>query len=202
MDRWIIEIVERGGYLGIALLMALENVVPPVPSELIMGLGGILVARGAMEFWPLLIVGTTGTTIGNYFWFWVGQRFGYNRLQPLISRWGRWLTVEWEDVERAGGFLRHHGHWVVFVLRFSPVLRTMISLPAGMMQMPLGKFLAFTFFGSAIWNAFLIIGARYLAPYIEQYDGAMSWVIIGSVVLGVLFYLYRVLTWKPRPRRD
>jgi len=202
MDQWIIEIVERGGDLGIALLMALENVIPPIPSELIMGLGGILVARGAMEFWPLLVVGTLGTTAGNYVWFWIGHSFGYNRLHPLIDRWGRWLTLEWEDIERASSFFRRYGHWVVFALRFSPFLRTMISLPAGLMRMPVGKFLIFTFAGSAIWNAILILGGRYLAAYIERYEGAMTWVIVGSVALGVLVYLYRVLTWKPRAERD
>jgi len=201
MDQWIIEIVERGGYLGIALLMALENIVPPIPSELIMGLGGVLVARGAMDFWPLLIVGTLGTTVGNYVWFWIGHRFGYHRLEPVISRWGRWLTLEWEDIERAGTFFRRHGHWVVFALRFSPFLRTMISLPAGLMRMPVGKFLIFTFAGSAIWNAVLILGGRYLAAYIERYEGVMTWVILGSVALGVLVYLYRVVTWKPRAER-
>ncbi|KHL25921.1 alkaline phosphatase [Croceibacterium mercuriale] len=202
MDQWIIEIVDRGGYIGIALLMALENIIPPIPSELIMGLGGILVARGAMDFWPLLVVGTLGTTVGNYVWFWIGHRFGYNRLEPVVSRWGRWLTLEWEDIEHASRFFRRHGHWVVFCLRFSPVLRTMISLPAGLMQMPVGKFLIFTFAGSAVWNAILILGGRYLAPIIEQYEGAMTWVIVGSVALGVAIYLYRVLTWKPRAERD
>ncbi|WP_347303956.1 DedA family protein [Croceibacterium sp. TMG7-5b_MA50] len=202
MDQWIIEIVGRGGYLGIALLMALENIIPPIPSELIMGLGGILVARGVMEFWPLLLVGTLGTTAGNYVWFWIGHRFGYARLQPLIARWGRWLTLEWEDVERTSRFFRKHGHWVVFALRFSPFLRTMISLPAGLLQMPAGKFLLFTFAGSAIWNAILILGGRYLSRYIEQYEGAMTWVIVGSVAFGVLLYLYRVLTWKPRAERS
>lgn len=200
MDDLILQTIERGGYLGIALLMALENIFPPIPSELIMGLGGVMVARGVMDFWPLLAVATLGTTVGNYVWFWIGNRYGYRRLAPFVERWGRWLTLDWEDIERASRFFKLYGQWVVFGLRFSPLLRTMISLPAGLMQMSLWKFLVFTFLGSAIWNAVLILGGRWLAPYIAQYEGAMTWIILGTVVLTLVGYLYRVVTWKPRQR--
>jgi len=201
MDDLILQAIERGGYLGIALLMALENIFPPIPSELIMGLGGIMIARGVMEFWPLLIVGTIGTTAGNYVWFWVGHRFGYRRLEPFIARWGRWLTLDWEDVETASRFFHRYGQWVVFFLRFSPFLRTMISLPAGLLQMPLGRFLIFTFLGSAIWNALLILGGQWLAPYIQEYESAMPWVVAGTIGLALVGYVWRVMTWKPRDRR-
>lgn len=201
MDELILDAIEQGGYLGIALLMVLENIFPPIPSELIMGLGGIMVARGTMDFWPLLVIGTLGTTAGNYVWFWAGNRFGYRRLAPFIERWGRWLTLDWEHIEQASRFFKRHGQWVVFVLRFSPFLRTMISLPAGLMHMPVGKFLIFTFLGSAIWNALLILGGAWLAPYIEQYEGAMTWIILGTVALAVVGYVWRVITWTPRDRR-
>jgi len=201
MDELILQTVQRGGYLGIALLMALENIFPPIPSELIMGLGGVMVARGVMSFWPLLLVGTIGTTAGNYVWFWLGSRFGYHRLEPFIERWGRWLTLDWEHVEQASRFFRRHGHWVVFFLRFSPFFRTMISLPAGLLHMPVGKFLIFTFLGSAIWNAVLILGGQWLAPVIEKYEGVMTWVILGTIALAIIGYLWRVFTWKPRARR-
>ncbi len=198
MDELILDIVERGGYLGIALLMALENIFPPIPSELIMGLGGVLVARGAMDFWPLLLVGTLGTTVGNYVWFWIGNRYGYERLEPLVERWGRWLTLDWEHVEQASRFFQRYGQWLVFALRFSPFLRTMISLPAGLMHMSVWRFLIFTFLGSAIWNTLLILGAAWLARYIEQYEGLMGWIIVGSIVLFVIGYIWRVITWSPR----
>ena len=141
----MIRLIEQGGYWGIGFLMAIENVFPPIPSELIMGLGGIAVARGSMSFWPLLAVGTIGSTLGNYVWFLIGDRLGYERLRPFVRRWGRWLTMEWRDVERAAAFFRRRGQWIVFALRFSPFLRTMISLPAGLTHMKHWKFLAFTF---------------------------------------------------------
>jgi membrane protein DedA with SNARE-associated domain len=201
MDELIIRTIEQAGYWGIFFLMALENIVPPVPSELIMGLGGVLVARGSMEFWPLLAIGTLGTTAGNYFWYWLGDKFGYQRLEPFINRWGRWLTVDWVNIEKASHFFRKHGHWVIFFLRFSPFLRTIISLPAGLTHMPLGKFLAYTFAGSAIWNALLIMGGQWLGRYLAESQDILSWIIIGTVVLSVLGYLWRLMTWTPRDRR-
>lgn len=198
MNEFIIRVIEQGGYWGIAFLMVIENVFPPIPSELIMGLGGVAVARGTMQFWPLLIAGTVGSTLGNYFWFLAGDKWGYRRLQPLIDRWGRWLTVEWEDIERATDFFRRHGQWVVFFLRFSPFLRTMISLPAGLAHMSHVRFLTYTFFGAGIWNVLLIWGGRWLGRYFEQSQEWLDWLVIGAIVLGLAAYGWRVATWKPR----
>ncbi len=198
MHGFIIEAIARGGYLGIFLLMALENVFPPVPSEVIMGVGGVLVARGTMQFWPLLIIGTLGTVAGNYAWYWVGDRWGYERTRPFIDRWGRWLTIDWDHMERASRFFQRHGQWVVFFLRVSPFMRTMISLPAGLAHMPLGRFLLFTFAGSLIWNALLILGGSMLAQFFAESGDVLSWVVAGLIALAILGYLWRVATWKPR----
>lgn len=198
MNEFIVQLIEQGGYWGIFALMVIENVFPPIPSELIMGLGGVAVARGTMSFWPLLLVGTAGSTLGNYVWFLAGHRLGYQRLEPLVSRWGRWLTLEWSDVERATGFFRSHGQWIVFALRFSPLLRTMISLPAGLAHMRHGRFLLFTFAGSAVWNAALIGGGQWLASYIAESGVIMDWIIGAMLGLALLGYLWRVITWKPK----
>lgn len=198
MNSWIVHLIEQGGYLGIFLLMVLENVFPPIPSELIMGLGGIAVARGTMAFWPLLLVGTFGSTIGNYAWFLAGDRFGYARLEPIVARWGRWLTMEWDDVEQATRFFQRHGQWVVFAMRFSPFLRTMISLPAGLAHMRHGRFLVFTFAGAAVWNTLLIHGGRLIEHHLATFEGAIGYAIIGMTGLGVAWYVWRVINWRPR----
>ena len=202
MDEWIIDTIAAGGYWGIFALMVLENVVPPVPSELIMGIGGVLVARGQMEFWPLLLIATAGTVTGNYAWYWLGDAWGFRRLEPIVESWGRWLTLEWEDIARAQVFLHRHGHWVVFALRFSPFLRTIISLPAGLAHMPRGKFLAFTFAGSLIWNGALIAGGQVLGRWLEGSQDVLGWIVLGTAGLGLVAYGWRVLTWKPRAERD
>ena len=198
MQDFIIEAIARGGYLGIFLLMVIENVFPPIPSEVIMGIGGVLVGRGQMEFWPLLAVGVAGTTAGNYVWYWIGDKWGYKRLEPIVEKHGRWLTLDWEHIEKGSQFFRSHGQWVVFFLRFSPFLRTIISLPAGLSHMSLWRFLLFTAAGATVWNALLIEGGRRLAPMIERYETIASWVMSGLFVLILGFYLYRVMTWKPR----
>jgi len=202
MTEWILRLIEGGGYWGIAFLMFIENVIPPIPSEVIMGLGGIAVARGSMEFWPLLIVGTLGSTLGNYVWFLAGDRLGYRRLRPFVDRYGRWLTMEWEDIERATGFIQRHGQWMVFVLRFSPLLRTIISLPAGLAHMPHGRFLLFTFGGAAVWNAVLIGGGSWLSRYLEEAQGILNWIVAGSLVLALAGYAWRVFTWHRRETGD
>ena len=201
MHEFIIEAIARGGYLGIFVLMALENIFPPVPSEVIMGVGGLLIARGEMTFWPLLIAGTLGTVAGNYAWYWIGDKWGYERTRPFIDRWGRWLTIDWEHMEAATRFSQRHGQWVVFFLRFSPFLRTMISLPAGLAHMPVGRFLLFTAAGAAIWNVLLILGGKALAAWLADYEGMMGWIIAGLVVMAVGAYIWRVATWKPRHMR-
>ena len=197
MDEWIISLIEQGGYWGIGFLMAIENIFPPIPSEVIMGLGGIAVARGSMTFWPLLLAGTIGSTLGNYVWFLIGDRLGYRRLRPFVARWGRWLTMEWRDVERAAMFFRSHGQWIVFALRFSPLLRTMISLPAGLSHMKHWKFLVFTFAGAAVWNAALIHAGKWVSQYMQEAQHILGWVIVGTVVLAVASYVWRVVRWKP-----
>lgn len=196
MADWIIHLIEQGGYWGIALLMFIENVFPPIPSELIMGAGGIAVARGTMTFWPLLIAGTIGSTLGNYAWFLLGDRWGYHRLEPFVARWGRWLTMRWSDVEDASAFFQRHGQWVVFLMRFSPFLRTMISLPAGLSQMKHWKFLVFTFAGAAVWNTLLIYGGKWLAAYFDAMHEVASGVIIGLAVVAVAAWLWRVWRWQ------
>lgn len=201
MTDFILEWIARGGYWGIVFLMALENIVPPVPSEVIMGLGGMAVARGHMTLWGLIAAGTAGTVAGNYFWYAIGRRFGYRGLKPFVDRWGRWLTVEWEDVEAITRFFHDRGGWVVFVFRFMPTFRTMVSLPAGMSAMPLGRFLLWTAAGSAIWNSALAAAGLILDQRFTELDRYVGPAAAAITVGIVLFYVYRVLTWRPRERR-
>ncbi|SLJ88115.1 DedA family protein [Novosphingobium mathurense] len=202
MDDWVIHLIEGGGYWGIALLMMIENLVPPIPSELIMGVAGIALARGTMAFLPVLAAGTLGCTLGNYMLFLAADRLGYERLHPVVERWGRWLTMEWHDVERAGRFFRRHGHWIVFVTRFMPMFRTMISIPAGLSHMGHVPFLLYTAAGAAVWNTLLLMGGRWLGHRFEQ---AGEWISWGTLALGVAmlaWYVWRVARWTPTAPKD
>ena len=201
MTDLILTLITCGGYLGIAFLMMLENVFPPIPSEVIMGLGGMAVGRGEMVFGWLVLAGTVGTVVGNYPWYWLGRRYDYKGLKPFVDRHGRWLTVEWEDVEKITGFFHARGWWVVFVFRFMPTFRTLVSLPAGMGRMPHWRFILATAGGSAIWNCVLAGAGVVLDRNFEQLDRYVGPVAIALMAAGVGFYLYRVATWKPRAQR-
>ena len=197
MTDFILNAIAQAGYLGIFLLMALENIVPPIPSEVIMGLGGMAVARGDMALVPLVLVGTAGTTVGNCFWYWLGRGIGYERFRPFVERYGRWLTLDWPGVERLHRFFVKQGGWVIFVFRFMPAFRTIVSLPAGMVRMPLPKFLLFTFVGSTIWNAILAWAGLYFGEKFGELHRYVGPATIAVFVLMGVGYLWRVLTWRP-----
>jgi membrane protein DedA with SNARE-associated domain len=197
MTDFLLELLDKGGYLGIFFLMMAENVFPPIPSEVIMGGAGLLVAKGQMTFGTVWIVATAGTVAGNLFWYWIGVRWSEEQLKRIIDRWGRWLTFEWDEFLSARNTFRKYGDWIVFLLRFSPLLRTIVSLPAGLAQMKLWRFVLFTALGSAIWNGILIFGGSALEPLVERFEKVAGYGVVAVVLGGVAVYLYRVVTWKP-----
>jgi membrane protein DedA with SNARE-associated domain len=195
---WVVSLIDAGGYWGIALLMVLENVFPPIPSELIMGIGGIRVGQGRMEMVPLLFAGTAGSTIGNYVWYLLGRALGFQRLRPLVRRFGRILTLEWRDVRRINTLFRRYGPGIVFVFRFMPAFRTMVSLPAGLFRMGHIRFLLWTAAGALIWNLVLVVGGWWLGSRITHIDRYLGPVTTACVVLMGVIYVWRLLTWRPR----
>lgn len=200
MSDWVVHLIDAGGYWGIALLMVLENVFPPIPSELIMGIGGIRVGQGKMDMVPLLAAGTIGTTIGNLFWYYLGLCLGYARLRPLVERYGRWATLRWREVEWLERIFLRHGDKIVFIFRFMPVFRTIVSLPAGLFAMPFWRFVIWTTGGALIWNVILVgagyyLGARFAR--IDDYLGPLTNIAVAFLVVG---YLWRLFTWKAEPR--
>ncbi len=197
MDEWVISLIEGGGYWGILLLMALENIVPPIPSELIMGVAGIAMAHGRMDFAPVLLAGTLGSTLGNYVLFLMADCLGYERLKPFVDRWGRWLTMEWRDIERAGQFFRRHGRWVVFVMRFMPMFRSIVSVPAGLAHMRHLTFLIYTAAGAAIWNTILIMAGSWLGRRFSEAETWIGWATVVFAVIAAVWYFWRVFTWQP-----
>ena len=186
------------GYWGVFLLMILENVIPPVPSEAIMTVGGIAVSKGQMNFAALVAVGTAGTVIGNLFWWEIGRRLGYKRMKPLIDRFGRWLTMDWHEVEKLKSYFDRWGGPTVLIFRFMPVGRTVISIPAGLMHMPFWRFVGYTAVGSIIWNVILVGVGFWLGATVEDIEHWVAPVIVTIAVAVVAIYLWRVFTWKPQ----
>jgi membrane protein DedA with SNARE-associated domain len=191
---WILSVMSAAGYLGLAFLMLVENVFPPIPSEVVMPLGGFLAARGELSIVGVVLAGTIGSVAGATFWYWIGIAVGEKRLRVLAARHGRWFTVAPEDIDRAADWFRRHGAMAVFFGRMMPGLRTLISVPAGVARMPLLPFLAYTTAGSLLW-----IGALAWLGYVleSQYDRVAAWldpatwVIIGAIVAAYVWRLVR-----------
>lgn len=197
MTDWVVNLIDAGGYWGIAFLMMLENVFPPIPSELIMGIGGIRVGQGRMEMVPLLLAGTVGTTIGNYVWYWFGYKVGMQGLKPLVTRFGRILTLDWRDIRRLNVLFRRHGEKIVFVIRFMPAMRTMVSLPAGLFRMGPIRFTLWTFAGALIWNIILASAGYWLGSRFSEIDTYLGPASTAVLVLAAVGYVYRLMTWRP-----
>lgn len=197
MNDFILNLVANGGYWGVALLMALENVFPPIPSELIMGLAGIEAGKGNFNLWLMILAGTIGSVAGNYFWYAIGRSFGHERLDHFVARWGRWLTLDQREIDRFNGLFHRHGASTIFFARMIPTVRTLISLPAGIFEMGRGKFLLWTFAGAGLWNVIFAgigfqLGSRF--GEIDKYTGPISTGVIGLIFV---IYLVRVIFWRP-----
>ena len=198
MSDWTIRLIDETGYVGIFLLMFLETVFPPIPSEVIMPIAGVRAAQGPMTLWGVIASGTCGAMLGNFFWYAVARVIGVRRFRPLIERYGRWLTMDWGDIEKAERLFGRFGHWLVMVGRVLPTIRSIISIPAGALNMRLKSFLIWSTIGTAAWTAMLASagwGLGLAFKDVEKVLGPLSTVII---VLIVGAYLWRQLTWRKR----
>ena len=196
MFDWVTGLLGQTGYLGIAFLMLAENVFPPIPSELIMPLAGFTAARSELNI--VGVAGTAGSIAGALLWYYVGRWVGCERLERNAARHGRWLTIGPEEVDDAMRWFRRHGGKAVLIGRLIPAVRTLISVPAGIFDMRLPVFLAYTGVGTAAWTA-LLAGAGYLLEgqyrQVSEYLNPASNAIFGVIVL---WYLYRVVTFRRR----
>jgi len=195
MFDWITAVINAIGALGVGLMMLLENVFPPIPSEIVMPLAGFLVARGEMSLTLTLLAGTAGAVAGAALWYWIGLRIGAERLKRLARRHGRWLTLTPADVERAQGWFDRHGAAAVAFGRLVPGVRTLISVPAGIAGMGWGRFLTYSTGGSLAWNC-VLLGAGYVLE--SQYERVAGWLnpISTAVVVGLVgWYLWRVWSY-------
>lgn len=196
MTAFVFDMVEQGGYWGVAFLMLLETVFPPIPSEVIMPLAGVVAARGQLSLPLVVMAGTMGAMIGNVIWYAAAKALGLDRFRPIIDRYGRWLTMDWAEIERAHRLFERHGGSVVFLARMLPTVRSLVSVPAGLLKMKLLPFLLWSTAGSLVWTAGLAIAGWVLGSQFRRVEtvlGPLSLAVIGAIVV---WYLYRVATWR------
>lgn len=197
MSEWIINFIQGGGYAGIALLMLLENVFPPIPSELVLPFAGYVAATGELHPAGVLVAATLGSLAGALPWYWAGRRLGHGGLQGFAARHGRLLTLTPDDIDRAQDWFRRHGASSVGFGRLVPAVRSVISMPAGVGQMPLGSFLLWSAAGTVVWSS-LLLGVGYvLQSQYEQAKDTVEWITRGVVAFLVAAYLWRVARFAP-----
>jgi len=197
MATWIIETINALGYAGIFLLMLAESLFPPIPSELIIPFAGYLAATGQLNLWLVLLTATAGAVVGMLPWYFAGRIFGLDRVRWLADRFGRIMTLNSEEIDTATDWFRRFGPIIVFVGRLLPLIRTLISVPAGLAAMPFWKFLLFSTLGALTWNS-ILVGAGFVLA--EHYELVETWLDPGTtIVLGlvVVIYVYRFITWRP-----
>jgi membrane protein DedA with SNARE-associated domain len=196
MFQLILSIIENTGYAGIFLLMVAENIFPPIPSEVIIPLAGFAAAKGDLNIIGVVIATTLGGLVGSLPWYFLGRFFGIVRLKKLSQKFGRALTMTADDIDGAQVWFSKHGHLAVFFGRLVPTVRSLISVPAGIARMPMGRFLLYSFFGTLIWNSFLLFFGYVLESQYETMSGYIDFISNFVIIAFISIYIYRVITFK------
>lgn len=196
MADWVIRFIDAVGPFGIFVLMFLETVFPPIPSEVIMPVAGLRAANGQFSLTSVVVAGSLGAMAGNLFWYVVARIIGIDRFRWLIDRHGRWLTMSWDDVEKVEKLFGRFGPALVMFGRMIPTVRSVISIPAGLVRMKLVSFLIWSTIGTVAWSSGLAVAGYILGQRFDRVDEVIG-PLSSAVIVGiVLLYIYRQLTWK------
>jgi membrane protein DedA with SNARE-associated domain len=184
LQNWITSIIQTIGYPGITFVMLVENLFPPIPSELVMPFAGFLVAEGKFNLALTITAGTLGSVIGAVILYYIGMLAGESLVRPFFRRFGAWFLLSEADLDKTLGAFTRHGELIVLGGRVIPIIRSLISLPAGMNRMPMGRFILFTTLGSLIWTSLLTVGGMLLGAAWEEIIGFVE--IYQDIVLVLL----------------
>ena len=195
MENFIIGIMNKFGYIGICLLIFIENLFPPIPSELILTFGGFMTINTTMTIIGVIIASTIGSVVGAIVLYYIGKILNKERLIKIVtSKYGKLLRVKPKDIESADKWFDEKGNKTVFFCRFIPVVRSLISIPAGMSEMPIVKFLVYTTIGSAIWNTALVLVGAFAG---DKKDYILNIIDnLSNVILILLVILFVVIVYK------
>lgn len=200
MTEWITNTMNSLGYLGIGLLMFLENLFPPIPSELIMPLAGYTATlpNSQIQVIPAIVVGVIGTIVGAIPWYYAGLLLGQQRLQLLAARYGKWIGISGDDIDKSVTWFQKHGAKAVLFGRMVPGIRTLISIPAGIGKMPLIPFFVYSTIGTIGWVTLLTYAGYFLGKnyeIVEKYIDVITKVVVFGVLIAIASFIgYRL--WK------
>lgn len=188
---WAVSVMEALGSIGAGLLVLLENLFPPIPSEVILPLAGFAASRGDLNVAAAVAATTAGSVIGALLLYGIGATVGLERVRRVADKLP---LINLEDVDKTVAWFDRHGGKAVFFGRMIPIFRSLISLPAGVDRMPVAKFTALTAAGSAIWNTIFVLSGYFLGENwhtVEQYVGVFQWIVIAVVLIFVLWWVIR-----------
>ena len=199
MQEIMLSIMEQFGYLGVFLLIAVENIFPPIPSEAVLLFGGFMTTYTGLNIVIMIISATLGSLVGAIVLYYVGRILNKERLKKLVSgKVGKILRLKTEDIDKADKWFDEKGNKTVFFCRFIPIVRSLISIPAGMSEMSMGKFLMYTISGSAVWNTVLltignIVGENWvnMLAIFDQYSHITLTVLAIAFVIGCLLFYWK-----------
>ncbi len=196
MTGWIGSFIESWGYLAVGILMFVETIFPPIPSEVIMPLAGIYAAQQGHSLAAVVAAGTVGAMAGNLAWFALAWKLGLDRFESVLVRHGRILTLDTDEIERARRLFDRHGGSIVGIARVLPTFRTLISVPAGLVRMNLRTFMLYSTIGTFAWTMALAIAGYMLGTRFSEIDKVIGPLSTGVIVLLFGIYLYRVIMWN------
>ena len=185
---FLLDLVERLGAVGVGFAILLETVIPPIPSEAVLGLAGVLINDGRLSVVPVVLFATLGSILGAVFFYYVGRALGPRRSHAFLDRLP---LVETADVDRTFAWFERHGRSAVFFGRMVPIVRSFISVPAGVVRMPFGQFILYSTAGSLIWNSLLIGLGVALGDVVNEYLQYFDYLIVGAVALGIGYLVYK-----------
>ncbi|MDS9472434.1 DedA family protein [Sporosarcina pasteurii] len=200
MENWITEFMSEFGYIGVLLLIMLENIFPPIPSEVILTFGGFMTTYSNMTVIGVIIAATIGSVVGAMLLYSIGLLIDVHRLEKIVDRWGKYLRLTRKDIHRADAWFDKYGPWTVFFCRLIPLIRSLISIPAGMSNMNFPLFILLTTLGSLLWNGILVMVGVSVG---ENWQSIVEYMDIFSNVVYVLIGIsgLLVILWYVRFRR-
>jgi membrane protein DedA with SNARE-associated domain len=193
MNDWIKDFLEHYEALGVGVLMVVENIFPPIPSEVVMPWAGYSVSQGNFSFLAAVAAGSVGSFAGALFWYWIGWVVGRERLATWLDCHGAWLTLSRSDLQRTEDWFARWGHVTVLLCRMIPGVRTFISVPAGLARMPLLRFSIYTAIGTILWTVFLAGMGWWLGDNYASLADPLGWVSILVVAILLAIWLYRLV---------
>lgn len=199
MQAWILQVMGQYGALGIFFLIFIENVFPPIPSEVILAFGGFMTLQTTLSVQRVILAATLGSVAGALVLYGAGRWVGQTRLTAFVRRYGKYLGLKEENVKKAMRCYQRYQKRTVFFCRMAPIVRSLISVPAGLSRMPMGPFLLLTTLGSALWNTVLVLAGRALGHAWSSIGAFMD--TYAMLLWGALGLLGAVWMWRRQKRK-